>query len=77
MDNYRVRCAWDEEAKVWYVEDSNVPGLAAEASTFEGLVAVLEKRVPELLDENDVADGADIPLEIMSLSHRVVHRHAA
>lgn len=77
MENYRVQCSWDEEAKVWYVADSNVPGLAAEAPTFEGLVSMLERRVPELLDENDVSDGMEIPLEITSSSHRVVHRHAA
>ncbi len=74
---YHVHCEWDEEAKVWYVEESNVPGLAAEAGSIEALVSLLEKRVPELLDENQVEDGCEVPLEITSLAHRVVHRCAA
>ena len=33
----KVRADWDPEAKVWYVEDSNVLGLHIEAETREKL----------------------------------------
>jgi hypothetical protein len=50
--NFRIDCRWDDEARVWYVEESNVPGLAAEAPTVEALDALLGVRVPELLALN-------------------------
>jgi hypothetical protein len=34
-----VRAAWDSEAKVWYVQDRNVPGLHIEAETREKLAS--------------------------------------
>ncbi len=33
-----VRAAWDDEAKVWYVEQCVIPGLATEADTIEALM---------------------------------------
>ena len=30
-----VTAAYDDEAKVWYIEESNVPGLRTEAATLE------------------------------------------
>ncbi|HEY3653971.1 MAG TPA: DUF1902 domain-containing protein [Steroidobacteraceae bacterium] len=50
--NFKIDVHWDDEARVWYVEDSNVPGLAAEASTVEAMQALLRVRVPELLELN-------------------------
>jgi hypothetical protein len=50
--NFRIDCRWDDEARVWYVEESNVPGLAAEAPTVEALTALLNVRVPEMLSLN-------------------------
>jgi hypothetical protein len=29
---YTVTCHWDKEAEVWYVAETDVPGLATEAS---------------------------------------------
>ena len=43
-----VVIAWDEEARVWFVEASAVPGLAAEAATEEELAAELEVLVRTL-----------------------------
>jgi hypothetical protein len=47
-----VNCSWDDEARVWYVEDSNVPGLAAEAPTVEAMNTLLQSRIPELIQLN-------------------------
>ena len=32
MDIYRVLAHWDDDAKVWWAESDEVPGLASEAS---------------------------------------------
>jgi len=50
--NFKIHVHWDDEARVWYVNDSNVPGLVAEAPTVEALEALLCVRVPELLQLN-------------------------
>lgn len=47
-----VYCEWDEEARVWYVAHSDVPGLTAEAATPEAMNRLLEVRVPELMELN-------------------------
>jgi Domain of unknown function (DUF1902) len=45
----RVRAQWDEEAKVWVAEGTNLPGLVTEAETAELLLDKLHVMVPELL----------------------------
>lgn len=50
--SFTVHCSWDSEARVWYVDESDVPGLVAEAPTVEAMGALLEKRIPELLQLN-------------------------
>jgi hypothetical protein len=49
---FTIYCQWDEEAKVWFVADSDVPGLAAEAPTPDALNQLLRSRVPELVEMN-------------------------
>lgn len=53
-----ITVAWDEEAKVWFVEDSDIPGLAAEAPTEAALKQLLWTRVPELLELNKCSQRA-------------------
>jgi hypothetical protein len=48
-----IHCCWDDEAKVWYVADSDVPGLSGEAATVEEMSALLKDRIPELLALNE------------------------
>ena len=69
MDTYTVTCRWDDEARVWYVADSDVPGLATGADTLDELVRKLQAVIPELLEIND--ELSDLP-EI----HFVVHADA-
>ena len=45
----KVRAEWDEEAKVWVAEGTNLPGLVTEAETAELLLEKLRVMVPELL----------------------------
>lgn len=64
-----VKAARDPEAQVWFVESSDVPGLAAEADTFEALVDKLPSMIADLIEENGFDgshDAADVPVEIIA-----------
>lgn len=64
---FYVVCKWDHEAHVWYVADSNVPGLATEAPTTDELLANVDALIPELLECNEVDedDNDRAPLELV------------
>jgi hypothetical protein len=47
-----IRCAYDPEAKVWYVAETDVPGLATEAASMDALEQRIQAVVPELLQLN-------------------------
>ena len=40
--------SWDNQAKVWYVSETNFPGLVAEACTSPELLTKLERLAPKL-----------------------------
>ncbi|HZF31342.1 MAG TPA: DUF1902 domain-containing protein [Gammaproteobacteria bacterium] len=67
--HYTITLEWDDEARVWYVADSDVPGLATGADTLDELVRKLQVVIPELLEANDA-----LP-ELPDL-HFVVHADA-
>ena len=50
MKTHFVHCAWDDEAQVWYVAHSTVPGLATEAAEPGALLQKLRVLIPELLE---------------------------
>ncbi len=52
MQTYEVRANWDAEAKVWWAESDDVPGLVAETRTHDEMVAELRLLIPELLELN-------------------------
>ncbi len=57
-----VKAEWDKEAKVWFVSNSDVPGLNAEAGSPEELLEILTELIPELLVANGVLeDNGDMP----------------
>lgn len=61
-----VEVSWDAEAGVWYVSDSDVPGLATGADTMEELLAKLKHVIPELLEENGMLShrASDVPFDL-------------
>jgi predicted RNase H-like HicB family nuclease len=63
-----VRAAWDEEAGVWYVEDSDIEGLATEADTLEALRQRLRIVIPDLLSERDDLPGS-IEVDLIAYAH--------
>jgi len=69
-----VRAEWDDEARVWVATSDDVPGLATEESTIEGLVEKLRILIPELLDANETAGDYEVPFELLSRRFETVHR---
>ena len=65
-NNIIVVASWDDEAQVWVGTSEYVPGLAAEASTFQKLIGKLQILIPELCELN--SHLIDIPLERVSIS---------
>lgn len=74
---FSIRAEWDADANVWYVADSDVPGLATEAPTVPELVAKLRVMVPELVELNGCPDHGSIPFELLARYQEIVHSDAA
>jgi hypothetical protein len=69
---YTVTCHWDDEAQVWFVADTDVPGLATEAATVEELERKLLVMVPELLGLNGSAQShQSVPFELIARKHEL------
>ena len=75
--HYEIKVEWDAEAAVWYIEDSNVPGLVGEATTLETMMVLLQRRIPELLEENGCPRDDEIPLRLLTTAHLAQIRQAA
>ena len=62
---YTVKCAWDAKARVWYVQETSVPGLATESATVEAMTRKLRSLIPELLALNESSVAIDVPVELL------------
>ncbi len=62
-----ITAGWDEEAGVWVASSEDILGLVSEADKLEALRDKLADLVPELIEENGLAEGADAsaPVEIV------------
>ena len=49
---YTIVCAFDSGVKVWYIADSDVPGLSLEATSKRDMLRRIRDAVPELLELN-------------------------
>ena len=67
---YYAEISRDDEAGVWYVSDSDVPGLVAEAASERDLIVKIHELVPELYELNrhlfDQSQLETIPLRMTS-----------
>ena len=61
---FKVVAMWDSEAEVWYVSETDVPGLNAEGETLDELL--LLNGVITAQDKN----GIEVPWELVSLHRR-------
>lgn len=58
-----VKAALDTEVGIWFVEWSDLPGLNLEAPSLDLLMEKLLAAIRDLLDEEGVEGGRDIPIE--------------
>ncbi len=61
-----IRAEWDEDAAVWVAISDDVPGLATEEATLEGLIRKLKVMIPELLEANGEKVEYEIPFEVFT-----------
>ena len=71
-----VRAEWDDEAQVWIAISDDVPGLATEEETLEGLIKKLKIIIPELLEANGTETQPDVPFEVFTRRFEIAHRVA-
>jgi len=64
--SYTITCRWDDEAGVWYVEESDVPGLATEAPTLDEMERKLLTMIPELLELNEPDYAPPVSFEVIA-----------
>ena len=69
MNTVTVQARFDGEAGVWYVEESNLDGLHAEAESLEALVAKLPGIVEDLIELNHVDLHGNVPIELIAHAH--------
>jgi hypothetical protein len=67
-----VKVAYDPEARVWYVENSDLPGVNAEAPTPQELRDKLPGVIADLLEEAGESDG-DVEVSIEIIAHMSAH----
>lgn len=74
---YMIHAKFDNEARTWIATSDDVPGLCAEAATFEELVEIVVGLVPELLLANDKLAMSEknggIPIHIMAERQAIAH----
>jgi hypothetical protein len=69
---YTVACLWDDEARMWYVAETDVPGLATEAATLEEMEQKLLRMIPELVELNDSHQPRrQVPFELIARKHEL------
>jgi predicted RNase H-like HicB family nuclease len=71
MPEFNVVVSRDAEAKVWFVESSDIPGLNVEAASFEALVEIVLDAAPELIETNIAHDSGDLPTIPLNIMHAV------
>jgi len=68
-----IHAEWDTEAGVWVAMSDDVPGLVAEADTFEALSAKLDRLLPELLQANGYCGDPHVVFELLARRYAVAH----
>ena len=66
MQTFVFDANWDDEAKVWWISKTPIPGLVTEASTLDELYRKLSIMIPEMLETENTKN----PLSIKVTSFR-------
>ena len=79
VNEFHVKAHWDEEAKVWWGESDDIPGLCVEAFTFEELENRLSDLIPDFLILNHIMEETDnkpVPIRLTPMPLDVVFSRA-
>jgi hypothetical protein len=68
---YEVVIGRDKEAGVWFVQTTNIPGLALEDPSFDSLLEKLRDSIPWLLQEREA--NQEVPFQVRLVEHETVH----
>ncbi len=71
IDLIVVKATRDEEARVWFVEHSDLPGLNIEAETLDGLMEKLPGAIRDLIEEGALGENQggverEVPIELIA-----------
>lgn len=68
--SFTVKVSYDDAARVWFIHETDVPGLHAEAATLDELVTIIEDVTPDLIpDAQDLlAAPAGVPVCIQHIA---------
>lgn len=69
-----IRAEWDPKASVWIATSDDVPELATEEQTLEGLIEKLKGMIPELLEANGKNIEEEMPFEVFTRRFGTAHR---
>lgn len=77
--SFRIVVSHDRQNGVWFVVDSDIPGLNAEADSLDALVEVVTDLAPELIEANLDDWDRDMPEIPLCVQHlvNVKRAHAA
>jgi hypothetical protein len=62
-----ITVAFDATNKVWFVADTDLPGLCVETATLDEMKAVIDDLAPDLLETNVPIHKRDWPLRIQHM----------
>ena len=62
--HFDITLAWDRANAVWFVEQSDLPGLCVEAPTLDAMRDIIHDLAPDLLETNVPVKQRDWPLHI-------------
>ena len=64
MQTFLFEANWDDEARVWWISKTSVPGLVTEASTLDELYRKLSIMIPEMLETENTKNP--LPIKVTS-----------
>lgn len=63
-----IRVAWDEDAKVWFVQESDISGLVTEDETLDGLRRKIPLMIQDLL-EDETDRPQELEIDLIAYAH--------
>lgn len=67
-----VKAEYDHEAGVWFVAESSLDGLSAEAETVEKLADKLPGMIADLIECNGDSSDDDLPIELTAHLYQTI-----